>query len=116
MTKYIKADWLLDRAIPLGWSTPKWVSTIKIEDAPAADVRENFHAYWEDVPYMRHTKRCSNCHNYLDMRGVNAGRGDANFCPNCGAVMDVVVAKNATTTDIDITKTRVNIESLAPEA
>ncbi len=31
--------------------------------------------------------RCSNCGNYLDFDGVNAGRGDANFCPNCGADM-----------------------------
>ena len=31
--------------------------------------------------------RCSNCGNYLDFDGVNAGRGDANYCPNCGADM-----------------------------
>lgn len=32
--------------------------------------------------------KCSVCGNTLDMGGVNAGRGDANFCPNCGARMD----------------------------
>ena len=32
--------------------------------------------------------KCSVCGNTLDMDGVNAGRGDANFCPNCGARMD----------------------------
>ena len=32
--------------------------------------------------------KCSECGNTLDMDGVNAGRGDANFCPNCGAKMD----------------------------
>ena len=31
--------------------------------------------------------QCSECGNTLDMNGVNAGRGDANFCPNCGAYM-----------------------------
>ena len=31
--------------------------------------------------------KCSACGNFLDFRGVNAGRGDANFCPNCGAEM-----------------------------
>jgi len=31
--------------------------------------------------------KCSNCGNFLDFNGVNAGRGDANFCPNCGAEM-----------------------------
>ena len=32
--------------------------------------------------------KCSECGNTLDMHGVNAGRGDANFCPNCGTKMD----------------------------
>ena len=30
----IDRDTLLQRAIPHGWSTPKWVSDIAIEDAP----------------------------------------------------------------------------------
>ena len=30
---------------------------------------------------------CSVCGNILDFAGVNAGRGDANYCPNCGADM-----------------------------
>ena len=33
---------------------------------------------------------CSECGNTLDFSGVNAGRGDANFCPNCGAKMEGV--------------------------
>lgn len=32
--------------------------------------------------------KCSKCRNILDFDGVNAGRGDANFCPNCGAKME----------------------------
>ena len=31
--------------------------------------------------------KCSRCGNVLNFDGVNAGRGDANFCPNCGADM-----------------------------
>ncbi len=31
--------------------------------------------------------KCSECGNILDFDGVNCGRGDANFCPNCGARM-----------------------------
>ena len=31
--------------------------------------------------------KCSECENILDFNGVNCGRGDANFCPNCGAKM-----------------------------
>ena len=30
---------------------------------------------------------CSECGYMLDFEGCNAGRGDANFCPNCGADM-----------------------------
>ena len=35
--RLIDADALLQRAIPHGWSTPKWVSDIAIEDAPTID-------------------------------------------------------------------------------
>ena len=31
--------------------------------------------------------KCSICGNVLNFDGVNCGRGDANFCPNCGANM-----------------------------
>lgn len=31
--------------------------------------------------------KCSECGNYLDFSGVNGGRGEANYCPNCGARM-----------------------------
>lgn len=30
---------------------------------------------------------CSECDNMLNFDGVNFGRGDANYCPNCGADM-----------------------------
>lgn len=32
--------------------------------------------------------KCSACGNFLNFDGVNAGRGDANYCPNCGAKME----------------------------
>ena len=32
--RLIDADALLQRAVPHGWSTPKWVSDIAIDDAP----------------------------------------------------------------------------------
>ena len=31
--------------------------------------------------------KCSECGNLLDFDGVNCGRGDANYCPNCGCHM-----------------------------
>lgn len=36
MPRYIEENWLLDKAVPHGWSTPKWVSDIVIKDAPAS--------------------------------------------------------------------------------
>ena len=59
----------------------------EIKDIPAADVRENVKSAW--VRCDKHIVKCHKCGNFLDMRGVNAGRGDANFCPNCGAKMEV---------------------------
>ena len=40
MPRYIDADWLLDRAVPMGWSSPKWVSDIVINYAPTIDEEE----------------------------------------------------------------------------
>lgn len=45
---------------------------------------------YEKMFYPQRTFKCSVCGNYLDFDGVNAGRGSANFCPNCGAKMDEV--------------------------
>lgn len=43
-------------------------------------------AHWVDQKHGVY--KCSNCGNFLDFSGVNAGRGDANYCPHCGAKMD----------------------------
>jgi hypothetical protein len=60
-----------------------------ILDLPTADVRENVHGEWKKISgsWFHNDVQCSECGNTLDMNGVNAGRGDANFCPNCGADM-----------------------------
>lgn len=39
--------------------------------------------------FNKNIAKCSVCGNTLNMDGVNAGRGDANFCPHCGARMDM---------------------------
>lgn len=44
------------------------------------------HARWIDP--VHGVYKCSNCRSFLDFEGVNAGRGDANYCPHCGAKMD----------------------------
>ena len=57
-----------------------------IDAQPTIDAVPVVHAHWIDQKHGVY--KCSNCRNYLDFRGVNAGRGDANYCPNCGAEMD----------------------------
>ena len=42
---------------------------------------------WIKVGHWGRSYKCNQCGNYLDFDGVNAGRGDANFCPNCGTDM-----------------------------
>lgn len=55
-----------------------------IEPADVAPVR---HGKWKKIGEWGRVYRCNRCGNFLDFDGVNAGRGDANFCPNCGADM-----------------------------
>lgn len=64
-----------------GWKACiEWIKTL-----PSAEP-ERKKGKWIDTGW-RITYKCSECGNYLDLSGVNAGRGDANFCPNCGAEM-----------------------------
>lgn len=60
-----------------------------IRSIPTADVRPVVRGKWERRNTFFHNSivKCSLCGNFLDLAGVNAGRGDANFCPNCGADM-----------------------------
>lgn len=61
-----------------------------IEAQPTIDAAPVIHAHWiQNKGLFRNPiVKCSHCGNFLDMNGVNAGRGNANFCPNCGARMD----------------------------
>ena len=42
--------------------------------------------YDKRFPWSKDYK-CSECGNYINLSGINGGRGDANYCPNCGAKM-----------------------------
>lgn len=59
-----------------------------LSDIPAADVAPVVHGKWRKAGTKWCIFRCNRCGNLLDFDGVNAGMGDANFCPNCGAKMD----------------------------
>lgn len=41
----------------------------------------------DGIIFKREWGICSECGNTLDFAGLNAGRGNANFCPNCGVKM-----------------------------
>lgn len=64
----------------------EWIAYLdEVNQIPRIDAEPVKHAHWIDQKHGVY--KCSNCGNFLDFRGVNAGRGDANYCPNCGADM-----------------------------
>ena len=58
----------------------------EVNQIPRIEAEPVKHAHWVDQKHGVY--KCSNCGNFLDFSGVNAGRGSANYCPNCGARMD----------------------------
>lgn len=73
------------------WSailTERTAFKFDLMDAPIIEAEPIRHGRWISEKGQGQTKKCSVCGNYLDFDGVNAGRGSANFCPNCGATMD----------------------------
>lgn len=62
-----------------------------ITTAHAFDAEPVKHGRWELITQNKFTGtktlRCTYCKNYFVVRDdtLNAGRGDANFCPNCGS-------------------------------
>lgn len=75
----IDADALLERAIPIGWSTPLWVSDIAIKDAPTLDVIERKKGKW--VQNDNGTWSCSLCQSWIP----NEQHYYAKYCLHCGA-------------------------------
>lgn len=93
MSRYIDADELIEFFDGYPDHIEFDVEDIKsiINEQDVADVRENVKGKWiiktDGFVIKRVWGVCSECGNTLDFSGVNAGRGDANFCPNCGADM-----------------------------
>lgn len=61
----------------------------EIEDLPSAQP-ERKTGHWIKAARWGRVYYCDQCRNYLDFDGVNAGRGSANYCPNCDAKMTEV--------------------------
>ena len=87
MDQYIErakvTDALIDNTSIFGGELEEAVNAICA--IPAADVQPVRHGWW--IMKDKHIYQCNRCGNYLDIRGLNGGRGDANYCPNCGAAM-----------------------------
>lgn len=56
----------------------------RLEKLPSAEPKRG---KWIKTARWGRVYYCNQCRNYLDFDGVNAGRGNTNFCPNCGADM-----------------------------
>ena len=88
--RLIDADALLQRAIPHGFSTPKWVSDIMIDDAPTIDPMK--HGKWESKmldKFRKYEVTCSECGaKYIGNYDAYDEPCDFGYCPNCGAKME----------------------------
>ena len=86
--RLIDADAFLERVLP----ECKYPDILKeaVENQPTIEAEPVRHGRWLSLEgwFNKSIVKCSVCGNTLDMDGVNAGRGDANFCPNCGVKMD----------------------------
>jgi len=67
--------------------TPSFTITDKY--GHTAEYMKVVHGKWIHRPgsWFHNDYQRSECGDYLDFNGLNAGRGDANYCPNCGADM-----------------------------
>lgn len=72
-------------------ATKFWEFRDSIRELPLVKPQEPKTGHWIDAKvgkmFPSNDYKCSECGNILDFDGVNCGRGDANFCPNCGAEM-----------------------------
>lgn len=77
---------LIDRQDVLDAVNDCGICIQRILDIPSAEP-ERKKGTWIKVGHWGRSYKCNQCGNFLDFYGVNVGRGDANFCPNCGADM-----------------------------
>ena len=93
MDEYIERQALLDKLKERDLCL--CVTEQDIKDAPAADVAPVRHGRWDNIPntymcvagkdgsYHGYATSCSACHE------INPNAYKTNYCPNCGAKMDL---------------------------
>ena len=59
-----------------------------LQNAPTVDAVEVVHGRWEPHPHAYGFERCSVCHDFC-IWGEWADGKKWNYCPNCGAKMDL---------------------------
>lgn len=111
MAEYMEHDELIRRIrgsvikkYPLSFSSGISASSDELEKLPAADVAPVVHAEWLDIvfdPMWRSMKAtCSHCmvRGVVRVKGNECGFAvpDSDFCPSCGAKMDLRRAYDGT--------------------
>lgn len=101
MSKWTDADALRDRFQNLAYddwnqgTTTTWANAFAeaadvVDDMPAADVAPVRRGWWE--PYVEYLQwRCSECGFFIEVDLIDeiTEKSFPNFCPNCGAQMEV---------------------------
>ena len=59
----------------------------RIDQMPSADVQPVKHGKWKHVAVMN--SKCSVCSHYFPVTEFDSRPFDINYCPNCGARMDL---------------------------
>ena len=76
---------------------PVCASMMWVVEEPTVDAVEVVHGRWEKDPDMRRMNghiydyRCSHCHSQAEKGYYNNNDRFTNYCPNCGARMDLEV-------------------------
>jgi NADH pyrophosphatase NudC (nudix superfamily) len=86
MAEYIERDWLYEQMNATGAEFDLIDALEMIENFPAADVAPVRHSYWEHK-ITSNEENIGICHNCE--YPVNWFWGQARYCPNCGARMDL---------------------------
>lgn len=89
MPRYIDADKLIEEMKKEN-ALVEYDEIEEYAEENTEDVAPVIHSNWIiHKGFMYHYGECSNCHNRLEFSRLNGGRGDANYCPNCGAKMRI---------------------------